>query len=257
MKIVDLNHAAPNNHAPRAAARARSAVAPLIWRCALLVAALLLIATPTCAGFQLVAHTGASSATPATTPAIDTTGATLIIIAAADDVAPSVHDSAGNTWTPLTLWDQGTTMLLRLFYCVNPTTSTSHTFTAVGDLSGLAVEAWAGNAAVFDVENGNTATGASTIQTGALTPSHDGALIIAAAGHGPFSATIDSGFTKEDEWAGGSRVVTMAYLLQGSAVPVNPTFTGDPAQNYAAAIATFTLALVGRVGRFGTVFPTR
>jgi hypothetical protein len=123
-----------------------------------LVSALLLALTapPASAGFQLVAHTGASlNTSPVTTPAIDTTGATLIIIAAADDVAPSVPtDSAGNTWTPLTLWDQGTTMLVRLFYCVNPTTSTSHTFTVAGDVPGLAVEATPAGPFVFLREAG-------------------------------------------------------------------------------------------------------
>ena len=62
--------------------------------------------------------------------AINTTGATLIVIAVAQYTitdTPNITDSASNTWTKLTAYGNNSGLLLA--YTTTPVTSATHTFT--------------------------------------------------------------------------------------------------------------------------------
>ena len=101
----------------------------------------------TMAGFKaygtvtLLAHAnvGGSFVTPNTTSAIDTTGAQLLIVVAGVYSTGAtgkiaVSDSAGNVWYPAGARGADFGMP-QIYYCYNPTTSATHTFT-VTDLGG-------------------------------------------------------------------------------------------------------------------------
>ena len=119
--------------------------------------------------FSLVANTakGTADTVSVTTDAIDTTGADLIVINTAtfitSDRGVAVTDSKGNTWTPLTQYD-GSDSTTRLYYSLNPTVGTGHTFTATSTgtvavvYPSIQVSAWSGahDTASYDVENGAT-----------------------------------------------------------------------------------------------------
>jgi hypothetical protein len=204
-------------------------------------------------GFSLVAHTIATngSASPITTSAIDTTGATLIVVAfdEVDGLAlATVSDNKGNTWTPLTARDNGAGPLTQLVYCIAPTVGSGHTFTITSTstfISGhLAVQAWSGGAGTFDVQNGGTPAFGTSAQPGSVTPSVNNSLIITSVSADNDSAlplTINSGFTVSDtSRTDGAYLFGMAYFVQGTAAAINPTWSwAGTGSDIAAAIATF------------------
>lgn len=194
------------------------------------------------------------SATSITTPAIDTTGADLIVIAVSDYIAApisAISDSKSNTWTKLA---SSSTSVTRntLYYCQNPTVGSGHTFTASGGgnavYPGIAVQAWAGStSAPFDQQNGATVDPGTTLNTGSITPGFANELVIASVGgnSGTEVWSIGSSFTISDQTpaVGGSGIgIGMAYLVQGSATAVNPQWTSSTSTDMAARIASFKAA---------------
>jgi hypothetical protein len=198
--------------------------------------------------FSLIAHAFAAAASSPATSAIDTTGANLLVVAVEQfgNLLGSLADSKSNTWTGLTAQTQAADAYVSLFYCASPTVGSGHTFTYFGAniFGGIAVQAWSGaNAAPFDVENGAGAT-STTISTGSVTPSVSNSLIITGlcGSTGSHTYAIDSGFTitdSADYSAGTDLGIAMAYLKQGSATAVNPTWSWVTSSNAAAAIAVF------------------
>lgn len=216
----------------------------------------------------LVAHTVSGQAfggITATTPAINTTGATFIILAcgiAVGTMAPT--DSKGNVYTPLTAYSLASTGL-QFFYCLHPIVGASHVFTLTNGIPSsfpvIGAQAFSG-VNTFDVQSGG-AGGPSTqpVPAGPITPSGDGELIITAeVSANSATATVDSGFTRTDFVAnvGHGLGLAMAYLVQGTAATINPTWTGQGAAIQAAAAAAFapapavTLTLSSGVAAPGT-----
>lgn len=210
-------------------------------------------------GPALISHTSAHYTGPTTgavTPAINTTGATIIVIAVSsfeastDQSAPI--DNLFNTYTQLTLY-QNTLTGVRFYYCQSPTTGAAHTFeihVTANAYASCAVAAFSGTlgGGTNDINIGNHNTlGSHTAQPGSATPAHNNELIVTAANVGDATAavSVDSGFTITDQviFAAGSNFpVALAYLLQGSAAAVNPTWTlpGTPTTYGAsAAMASF------------------
>jgi hypothetical protein len=195
--------------------------------------------------WTLIAHTFAVGNPGPTTPGIVTTGADLIIVNVVGGGGPSMSDSNGNVWAPLTT--QGSGPIGGLFYCEAPIVGAGHTFTSGDSFSVIEVQAWSGsNATPFDVENGNASNPGTSAPCGSVTPSVSGALIIAGAvfnGSNPTNpTTIDSGFTMLDEGhyqAGVNYGGAMAYLVQGAAAAVNPTFAAENASAASTYIAVF------------------
>lgn len=209
--------------------------------------------------FTIIANTQAASfggsPTSITTPAIDTSGANLIIVhVSAESViaAPVLSDNKGNVWTGLTEKTSGAafTGTSRLYYCYAPIVGAGHTFSLAAGASAsyqvmevLAVNGAAGSP--FDQENGATGTTTSTIQPGSVTPGQDNELVVTGVTHDAMGAapSINSGFTISDAVLydfGDHYAGAMAYLIQTSAGAVNPTWTLPGSAGAAAAtIATF------------------
>jgi len=201
--------------------------------------------------YGLIAHTAAQSPDSGsfTTPSIDTTGATLIVLwllSYSGVGRPTVSDSAGNTWTALTDHVDSSVSRGTFFYCQSPSTSASHTFSSTGatQFGSLYVEAWSGStSSPFDQQNGGAGTGA-TLQPGSVTPSVDNELVVTGVGNYQIAETsysIDSGFTITDQFTptGNSISGGMAYLVQTTATAENPTWSYPVAVATVAAIATF------------------
>lgn len=202
--------------------------------------------------FSLVANTGAATGGSTTTSAINTTGANLIIIACSGNgVVASPTDSKSNTWTALTSRTSGVIGATRIFYCLNPTVGSGHTFTCASGFPTVTVTAWSGAAtsSVFDVENGATSSSATSLATGSVTPANANSLIIAAIGMSDQmtgTGAINGGFTVANAIYGQPGVTEgggQAYLIQTSAAAANPTWSNwSPAGSCAAAIAVFKAA---------------
>jgi hypothetical protein len=198
-----------------------------------------------------------SAGNAATTAAIDTTGATLLVVAVANlatEVAATVTDSQSNSWTGLTR--QSNTGSVRLYYVANPTTNASHTFTA-GAQAGfglvIAVAACSGTASSpFDAENGSASGG----NPGAVTNTGAGQLMVAAcqnaAGGFPvFSAAIGAAFNNLQ----GSTVVGGVHF--GLGIGIGYAYTGAAgsselryggSSDISSVVATFKIAATGGSG---------
>lgn len=205
----------------------------------------------------LVSSAGAAGTdSSVTTSAIDTTGATLLVVGIAKDSGGtiSLSDSKGNSWTALTATTQGSTRCI-LYYAANPTVGGSHTFSNTGafNYSSICVAAFSGVATTtpFDQENGAGAS-STTLATGSVTPTEDNELVIthlAFSGSG-LPTSIDGGFTETNdvEFGGGNNYgSTMAYLIQTTAAAANPTWTRTNSNPMATRIATFKAAATSAV----------
>lgn len=181
-----------------------------------------------------------------TTGSINTTGATLIVIAVSSYSAagaPTISDSKGNTWTALTAKVNATAAVrTQLYYCYSPTGGSGHTFTATGfGYASIHAFAFSGTTGTFDVENGTTG-GTSPQSAGAITPALNGEVIIAALGENSLSsASVTSGFTNYDiAYASGQHfALSMAYYIQPAAGSQDCTFTWSGGGNGSVVIAAF------------------
>ncbi len=215
--------------------------------------------------YSLVAHVGAKSTTGSgfTSGSINTSGADLLIVMVGNysGTQPTLSDSVGgnsNTWVPLTRQDSGNSSSALIYYAKNATVGSGHTFTLTGNNSfaSMEVQAWSGSdlTAPFDVQNGaNESSNATTLQPGSVTPSNNGSLIVAGLclrgfGTPGDTATVNSGFTDLDQQTGVSSQClgsALAYLVQGTAGAVNPTWTWTHGDDAGAVIAVFKAAAGG------------
>jgi hypothetical protein len=198
----------------------------------------------------LLGHTATAAQIGATTPAIDTTGATLLVVAVGwfnGGSAPSINDSKGNSWTALTAHAGGNGSIT-LFYVLSPIVGAGHTFTVGGGASfySCAVAAFASTSTpTFDAQNGAGSASAATIQPGSVTPAGANELFITALMTATFTGaiSIDSSFVITDAELDSSANdfgTALAYLLLGTAAAQNPTWTTPGAARIAATLATFT-----------------
>jgi hypothetical protein len=167
----------------------------------------------------------------AVTPPMDTTGADLLVVFAfgpANSTPKAVVDSAGNTWVlaVASLW----TSSIALYYCANPITSPTHTFTTSGvewEQNSVFVVAFSGAAAnpFEQAKSARGPTGSTSLQPGALKPSVEGALVVSAAvSNGPVTS-VDSDFlTLADMRLGGTYPSRVAFRILPTPLSVNPTF---------------------------------
>lgn len=198
----------------------------------------------------VVASAKVAGPTGGTTSAIDTTGATLLVVSATYSRGGgfTLSDSKGNTWTALNIAQDGSFLENRLFYAANPTVGTGHTFTAAGGnlFQDIAVVAFSGvpTSSPFDTGKQNTNAGAiAAIAPGSSgTPSAAGSLLVSGFG-GTYTSsppTIGSSFSIEqtNPFSGGNNYGnSIAWKVSSTAE--NPTWTGNDATDSAATIAVF------------------
>ena len=210
----------------------------------------------------LVASVTAGPApTGGSTAAIDTTGATLLIVSVAwwggAGGNPVVSDSKGNVWIPLTAVGFGPTGV-RLFYCLTPTVGSGHTFTvgSGGTFFYPSILAYAFSGVdSYQIQSG---AGGSTspLASGSVTPASPGALVF--TGRAGNAAAVDTvapaGFTSATVTyiGGGPMQGSAAYFVAPTAAAINPTWswTGSPSENAVAAavfLPSFAAPVLTRV----------
>lgn len=206
--------------------------------------------------YSLIAHVEASpGSTGGATGSIDTSGADLIVIGASwyspggANNGAAASDSKSNTWTSLAILTSNP-YAIRLWYCVNPTVGSGHTFSVTGGTLYPSIFAMAFSGVAtspLDQENTNTGSG-TTITSGSITPTEDNELCVTLAGlERSTSHSVDSGFTAYTQnWIDGVNVAGgMAYKIQTNAAAVNPQWTGNASGTYLARIASFKAAAGG------------
>lgn len=185
----------------------------------------------------LVSHTIKSgSANGLTTNAIDTTGATLLVVAFAsweNRGDPVISDNKGNTYTFVPGSGVGATNV-RIAYCANPAVGTGHTMTLTGAECYASGEfsAWSVVATTSPLDVSGASNNINHIG-GGLTPTQDGDLIVTAAGTNWNAGTpaniVNPPFTLLEYVAGVgdpqySRGLGFGYLIQTTAANVDPTW---------------------------------
>jgi len=207
------------------------------------------------AAISVVAHTYTGGQHGGTTSGIDTTGATLLIIAVSgyngsgNMPAATVSDSKGNTYTPLTSQDDSmfVSSWVRLYYCGNPSVGSGHTITLTGTnvYATVAFAAFSGvtTTSPFDTQNGNiNSSSPVTISTGSVTPAEAGSLAVTVVSIASVTTipTVSDGYTIidsvgaiNDDYQGFS----LAWNTISSAS--NPTWTVTDPPAASTAIAVF------------------
>lgn len=182
---------------------------------------------------SLISHTLVSG--NATTPAINTTGATFLGACVSGFAGiGTVSDSKSNTWTALTVRSNGSYEEI-LYYVANPIVGTGHTFTLNGNSGNGALEvaAFSGvkTTSPFDVENGSTPTGFGG-NPGSITPTASTAsLLLTCIGikntGSPVASGIDLGYRITDfsPTGGGTVGSALAWLPLSAKTATNPTWT--------------------------------
>ncbi len=198
----------------------------------------------------LVGHITASSTTSSTftSGTLDTTGATLIVVAVEEFAVSTLSDNMSNgAGTSLTL-QTGSNIRLQLHYYVAPTVGAGHTWTSTGTgtFTTLAISAWSGvtTSSPFDVENGAAVTSTTTIQPGSVTPAVSGSLLLFAIGNNQTigSNSINNSFVVMDTTnvvGGQHEAAAHGYLVQSVAAPINPTWTIAGTDDILGRIAVF------------------
>lgn len=180
---------------------------------------------------EYLGQNGGTSATSFSSASADTI---FLTVASNNTNALTVSDSKGNTWTLIRSQDNGFGIMNYLYRTDTPAVvGSSHTFTVTGTstFASISITCFAGGAtsSIDDQENSAGTIFSQTIQPGSITPSEANTLIITgitATDDNREPTTINSSFTVATSRSAPSGLnVGIAYLVQGSAAAVNPTWT--------------------------------
>lgn len=201
--------------------------------------------TPVAGSDVCVTHNGAS---PTTSGSVTSGGNFVVVIlhSQSGTAIETIHDSFGNTFTALTVTDN-TVRLIEILYAKNATTGGGHTLTlesSGGKLSSACMMSFniVDTVAPFDQEAGHTDFGVTTVQPGSITPSEANELIVTVVSSVSDlqNFTINSGFTEFGTEPNSQYSMSGAYLIQGAAAAINPTWTDSTgASSMTTRIASF------------------
>lgn len=228
---------------------------PRLALACLLLAALACRPRPTAtAAPGLVGHGSAMSTNnnTVTTPGLNMSGATLELVSCITlSGVPTLTDSGNNVWKQIGA-QSGVTTVITTWESLTPAASSSQTFTCslTGAYPAIFVQGFSGfsAASALDQQNGAYNSGnATTVQTGAITPTQASELVVSVFGpHFTQTAySVDSGLNITDTQPGNANAFggAIAYQIQSAATTINPTWTTAPAQNnLAASIFSFYTA---------------
>lgn len=183
-----------------------------------------------------------------TTSARNSTGAKLIVITVTSYTLgnfPTITDNLGNMWISVGFADGTQAARISTFYCINPTTSTSHTFTVVAASAypSLSVNMFGGPSFTFDKYSSNTGGNLISINSGSITPSSSRNLVITAVNYwvGDTANSITDGFIITNSIPAQASTLSGSTAYKLNSGTVNPTwswtnYSGDTA----AMITSFT-----------------
>lgn len=203
----------------------------------------------------------ASGPNSTTSGAIDTTGASLIVVfvgrtSAGGPNAGALADSLGNTYTGGFEQTEPFGAYGRTWYCFSPIVGSGHTFTftLTGGYASVIAAAFSGSAVsgslIQDDSSFNFTSAGTSIPTGGVTPAAIGNLLTSGLtlGGGPRTAAIDSGFTIIDQIqyvVGVQEGATLAWRDASGTSLVAPTWSWTTAANGSATVTCFDVPSLG------------
>lgn len=190
------------------------------------------------AGIALAQHVSAASSGggTVTSSASDFTNVKLIKLcrtAYAGITDDSVSSSPSNTWVPLTTYTDTVDVALQCWYAINPTVSSSMTFTITTSGSGPAFVAlgFTGtSSSPLDQQNGSNGavTTITSFQPGSITPSQINSLVTSCFGFDTALTASVSGVTLVEQRnysTGNNFGIACGYIIQSSISAINPTWS--------------------------------
>jgi hypothetical protein len=222
----------------------------------------------------LVAHVHIASpdGNDVTSGPVDGTGADFIVTSLSNysgTGAATITDSENGATYAYKTAKTSTFTRARIGYKYNASVSNAMTFTiGNGGIGSAAAEVLLFSGVLTasdpsDGENGATPTSATSWQPGSITPSQNGDLIVTGLCHVTTDTySINSSFIipsgGQNTYIGGQRHGNAtAYLIQGTAAAVNPTWSWTTSDDPAIAIAAFKAAAGGGGGGGRTTKNTR
>ncbi len=204
--------------------------------------------------WNLVAKTSkqSSDGNSVTTDAIDTTGATLLIVllsAEPDSSFGTFGDSKGNTWTEGSFANAGSALRDIVYYCEPTSVGSGHTFhLTLGSTCrpSLAVLAYTGNRTSPADQSNAVGTNNNVIAPGSITPTENGELVVCGISSLADAGSIDSGFTYQESAGNTANAegFAIATKIQTTAAAVNPTTTFGSTTSHVAAMISFMVPAV-------------
>lgn len=200
----------------------------------------------------------------------DTNPATLIVVIVRQEGSPAipVSDSEGNTWIELPkAFSANFGLGVRAYYCINPNTSATHTFTnGVGAGYIIGAIAFDNTGISFDQSAGQgTTSGTShtSVAVGALTPNQAESIVVTGAFAFAVSADVNSmsagaGWTPGEYLDTPSADLDVAFSFKelSAADPTGVTWTWNSAGEGAATVVIFAADNSGGGGG-GLAMPPR
>lgn len=194
----------------------------------------------------IISVNGVFGASGGTTSAIDTTGAELLVagIWCLTSAGENLSDSKGNTWTKLTS-QINFGMDVVLYYCINPTVGSGHTFSTTSHFVGVGVAAFSstGSGPTYDTQNGANQNASGNLQPGSITPAVNGSVVVTA--FGSFNGSTSGGPAIPTNYIGVARNTTstaeaggLGFWIQTTATATNPTWN-DNGSSECAVIASW------------------
>lgn len=209
------------------------------------------------AAFVEVANTskGAADNCTISITGVSTSGANLYVAVInhysdTTGLGGTLADGQGNTWVGPIVDSGGTsTGETVMYYVASPTTSATASFTysctPLTDYPTLHILAFSGAASnpLDQTNSASSASSATSIQTGSVTPSVDGELLIAGmdVNSNTTGVAINSSFTglTVANPGNGNPTGAAAYLIQTTKTAENPTWSWTTSGSAAGGIATF------------------
>jgi len=232
-----------------------------------LVLLLLLLPVPSFGRITKLVNAGASSGDGinVTTGGIDTTGATLLIMAVGNFYNGNTSnctktDSKTNTWTPLTAQHSTNDVRVQMLYALpsGGQVGTAHTFSCSNDGSqsypAIAVIAFSNTlASPLENQSGTGSDTGTTIQPGSLTPTQTNELFVTALAFenatlssGPSGYTIGNTQAFNSGFSLGASLYYKIKVSDSSAE--NPTWTTSASAERAVTMADFKASSVPVAG---------
>jgi hypothetical protein len=228
---------------------------------ALLFAGSIFHAAPSYAAYVLTVHTIAmGTATSVTTSTLNTSGSDLCVLETSRyygggaSNAITITDNKSNSFTALTDYfepNPNQYIYIRFYFAQNLTVGTGHTFTATcagtACYTSIVAACFSGSGSSPLDQGAGRADGAAfvnSLQSGPITPTTGNQLVVSGLSYRDLStATVDSSCTiidRSQDFVLGSGIgIAMCYIVQTTAVAVNPTWSWTSDGRASANSATF------------------
>lgn len=187
--------------------------------------------TPSCVPL-VHAYAQSTDTNNVSTPARNTTGATLYVVAVSHAViTPTISDSVGNSYSAGQQFSDASGFITALWYKASPTTGAAVVVTAssTAQFPAIGFLAFSNHTAQDTASSGATSASATTLQPGSITPTGNNRVVIAALGdQWTGTVSIDSGMTVIDQGPSGggtSFALATACVEQTTAGAINGTWT--------------------------------